>query len=166
MDKNQNQRIDTLSLIKNNPYKNGGVVTDNSYNSYSKMAVDPTMYDRYDFALTDDIVLLNERKETNETLYEIFHDSSWGKKYMKENEVCKINKEDIQNVFYFCKNELLKVKNISIFELLIAINEFFDFNYDYIFKNVLSVKLKAELYDDLYKLGYMDNQEDLEEQLF
>jgi hypothetical protein len=165
MDKTQG-RIDTLSLIKNNSYKNGGVISDNSYNSSSKMVVDPTMYDRYDFAMTDDIVLLNERKETNEILYNIFHDSSWGKKYMKDNEISKINKEDIHNVFYYCKNELLKNKNLSIFEMLIAINEFFDFNYNYIFKNVLSVKLKAELYNDLYKLGYMENKEDLEEQLF
>ena len=163
----ERKRIDTLSLLKNNSYRNGGVIGENSYNgSSSGMAVDPAVYDRYDFAVTDDIVLLNDRKDTNERLYNIFSDSSWGKKYMKDNAICKINKEDIPGIFYYCKDKLYEQKKISTFEFIIAINEFFEFNYDYIFKNVLSVKLKADLYDDLYKLGHMDNKGDLEEQLF
>ena len=165
MENNAQKRIDT-SLIRNSTYKQGGVISDNSYAPSTSMKVDPTVYDRYDFALTEDIVLLNDRKDTNEKLYNIFFDSSWGKKYYQKNAILKINKEDIPKIFYYCKDELYKQKQISTFEFVIAVNEFFDFNYDYIYKNVMSVKMKADLYDDLYKLGHMANKDNQEEQLF
>lgn len=163
----EQKRVDT-SILKNNPYKQNGVISDNSYSPWSSMKVDPAVYDQYDYAVTEDIVLLNDRKDTDEKLYNIFYDSSWGKKYKKEkeNDIIKIQKEDIPKIFYYCKDELYKQKKISTFEFIIAINEFFDFNYDYIYKNILSVKMKADLYDDLYKLGHMNDIINQEEQLF
>jgi hypothetical protein len=44
--------------------------------------------------------------------------------------------------------------------MVIAINEFFDFNYDYIVKKVLSPKLKSEILEEYYHNGMkerMDN---------
>lgn len=159
-------RINTNSLLKNNAYKNGGVVGDNAFNSSSTaMRVDPTLSDRYDFATTEDIVLLNERKDNAEKLYEIFINSPFKEKYMKGTEVVKIDKEDILKIFYYCKQHLEKEKSLSTYEMIIAINEFFDFNYDYVFKKILSIKMRSELYADLCRMGKIKVNEE-EERLF
>ena len=58
------------------------------------------------------------------------------------------------------KNKLSEVKSLSAYETVIAINEFFDFNYDYVVKKVLSPKIKAEILEDYYNNGMkerMDN---------
>jgi hypothetical protein len=39
------------------------------------MTVSPVVSDQYDYALTEDIVLLNERKDTAEKIYEIWVNS-------------------------------------------------------------------------------------------
>ncbi len=52
-------------------------------------------------------------------------------------------------------------------ELVIAINEFFEFNYEYIIKKVISPKIKAEILEDYYHNGMkqrMDNN--IAEKLF
>ena len=52
------------------------------------------------------------------------------------------HEENIEEVFNYTKTELDKVKKLNPIELIIAINEFFDFNYDYVYKKVLTPKMK------------------------
>ena len=42
----------------------------------------------------------------------------------------KIPKENIPEVFEYTRKELAKVKTLTAMEVVIAINEFYDFNYD------------------------------------
>ena len=65
----------------------------------------------------------------------------------------KIPKDEISKIFYYMKNELSKIKTLSAYETVIAINEFFDFNYDYVVKKVLSPKIRAEILEDYYNNG-------------
>ena len=51
------------------------------------------------------------------------------------------------------KNKLAEVKTLSAYETVIAINEFFDFNYDYVVKKVLSPKIRAEILEEYYQNG-------------
>ena len=65
------------------------------------------------------------------------------------------------------KNKLQQVKNITTYELVIAINEFFNFDYNYVVKKVLSPKIKSEILEDYYNNGMkerMDNN--IAEKLF
>lgn len=118
--------------------------------------------------MTDDIVLLNERKDTEQKLYDIWIVSPYVKQFTpvlisKEPlvyNIPKIPKEEISKIFYYMKNKLSEVKTLSAYETVIAINEFFDFNYDYVVKKVLSPKIKAEILEDYYNNGMkerMDN---------
>ena len=63
----------------------------------------------------------------------------------------KIPKDSINEVFNYVKDELLKVKKLNPIELIIAINEFFDLNYDFVYRKVLTPKMKQELLEDYYK---------------
>ena len=63
----------------------------------------------------------------------------------------KIPKDSINEVFNYVKDELLSIKKLNPIELIISINEFFDFNYDYVYRKVLTPKMKQELLEDYYK---------------
>jgi hypothetical protein len=137
------------------------------------IAIDPSMEKQYDYALTSDPILLQERKDTQEKLFEIFKVSPWYQKYGGQslprgtaiegyNEADddepvkipvpkKIEKNDVVDLFYYMKSELDKVKKLNVTELVIAINEFFELNYDDIVNKVLSVPLKSKLYEELWE---------------
>ena len=73
--------------------------------------------------------------------------------------VPKIPKDNISQIFYYMKNELSKLKSLSAYETVIAINEFFDFNYDYVVKKVLSPKIRAEILNEYYNNGMKERIE-------
>ena len=108
---------------------------------------------QYDFATTDDPELLTDRKDTAEIIYKIFVDSSYndGRFLIEGTQVMKIPKDSINEVFNYVKDELLSIKKLNPIELIISINEFFDFNYDYVYRKVLTPKMKQELLEDYYK---------------
>ncbi len=74
----------------------------------------------------------------------------------------KIPKDSVGEIFNYMKNELAKVKTITAFETVIAINEFFDFNYDLIYKKVLTPQMKTEILEDYYNNMGMKNKIDKE----
>lgn len=95
--------------------------------------------------MTDDIVLLHERKDTEEILYNIWINSPYAKQYEVNSStfvIPKIPKEEISKIFYYMKNKLAEVKTLSAYEMVIAINEFFNFNYDYVVKKYYHLNLK------------------------
>jgi hypothetical protein len=80
-------------------------------------------------------------------------DSSYndGRFLIEGTQVMKIPKDYISEVFNYVKDELLNIKTLNPIELIISINEFFDFNYDYVYRKVLTPKMKQELLEDYYK---------------
>ena len=111
------------------------------------------MSKQYDYALTDDIVLLNDRKDTEQKIYNIFINSPFAEKYVYHDKAKKIIKDDIFKIFYYTKDELLKIKKLNTFEYVLAIADFYDFNFDYIIKKVLSPKIMCELLQDIYDMN-------------
>lgn len=154
------QRINTAKVLNNSYFS--GEKTKNYNLSSSTMEVDPIMSDQYDYAMTEDIGLLNDRKDTQEKLYEIFLASPYSEKFKKDDQIIKIPKEFVADVFNYMKEELYKIKTITAFETVIAINEFFDFNYDLIYKKVLSPQMKTEILEDYYNNMGMKNKIDKE----
>lgn len=158
-------RINT-SAVLNNSYFTG-----NEQPQFTRpIAIDPTLEKQYDYQMTEDPVLLQERKETMETLYDIFKESPYFEKYgvipgTQIPQCSKVEKGDIVKLFYYFKEELDKRRDLSAFETVIAINEFFDLNYEYVVENVLSVPIKAEILEDYHdNLGmgeYMENVDPL-----
>lgn len=147
-------RINTGKMLSNNGYFSSVDFGENV--SKQSMKVSPAVEEQYDFAMTEDIIQLLERQNTSEQLYDIWDKSPYKKKF-KENTTStnapKIPKEYIQEIFYYMKNKLTERKHISTQELVMSINEFFDFNYDYICKKVLSPKMKADIIDEYYNSG-------------
>lgn len=67
--------------------------------------------------------------------------------------VMKVPKDKVFEVFHYFRGPLLKAKAVSAMELVVAINEFFDFNYDYVYDKVLSPSMKADILNDYYQNG-------------
>lgn len=154
-------RINTSKMLNNDSYYNGGIEAE--VINTTNITVSPLVSDQYDYSVTEDVELLQERKRTSEELYKIYIESPFAKEYIdEETNLIKIPKEDIKKVFYYMKEKLLKVKTISAYETVIAINEFFDFNYDFVVKKVLSSKMMAEILEDYYtNMGMADRINDV-----
>lgn len=152
-------RINTAKVLHNSYFSGEAVDTD--FNS-SPMVISPLVADQYEYALTDDIVLLQERKDTAEKLYEIFINSPYAEKFKAKDGISiKIPKDSIAEVFKYTKDELKKVKTLTASEIVIAINEFYDFNYEFVYKKVLTPMMKQELLEDYYNnLGMKQRMDD------
>ena len=149
-------------MLQNETYFNGGMNLEAKENT--PIAVSPYVSDQYDYSVTDDIEMLQDRKDTELRLYEIYKHSPFANVYVdsSNNNIMKVPKEDVCKVFYYMKENLMKVKQLSAYEMVIAINEFFDFNYDFVVKKVLSSKMMAEILEDYYKnMGMADRIDDV-----
>lgn len=154
------KRINTTKIFDNEDFINGGTYTEGT--GRMSIAISPLVEEQYDYSVAEDIVLLNDRNDTTQIIYDIFMNAPFAPCYRDvETGIIKIPKDDIPRVFYYVKDRLLKRKKISAFETVIAINEFFEFNYDYIVKKVLSTPMMTEILNDYYvNLGMKDRIED------
>lgn len=152
-------RINTAKVLHNSYFSGEATNTDFSQ---TPMVISPLVADQYDYALTDDIVLLQERKDTAEKIYEIFINSPYANSFkVKDSPIIKIPKDSIAEVFNYTKDALKKIKNLTASELVMSINEFYDFNYDYVYKKVLTPQMKQELLEDYYiNLGMKQRMDD------
>lgn len=148
-------RINTSKMLSNNGYFSS--VDFGEMGKPQKMAVSPIVEDQYDFAMTEDPTLLLDRKDTADKLFEIWKSSPYYGKFTSikttGTTAPKIPKENIQEVFYYMKTKLTEQKELSTQELVMGINEFFEFNYDYIVKKVLSDKMRADIIEEYYNNG-------------
>jgi hypothetical protein len=145
-------RINTTKMLRNDSFYTGGMESEGPLTG--SIALHPFVCSQYDYSTTDDAELLQERKDTREKLYDIFKESPFFDIYTDPStKLMKIPKEDISKVFYYMKEKLDQIKKLSAFEITISINEFFDFNYEWIVKHVLSSKMMSELYADYYNNG-------------
>ena len=143
------RRINTTKVFDNSSFYTGGLCEE--IPDSSPIRLSPVISDQYDYSISEDIVLLQERKDTAQIIYEIFNTAPFADSFKDPfTGIIKIPKADIQRVFYYVKDRLLKRKNISTFECVIAICEFFDMSYDYVVKKVLSSKMISMLMEDYY----------------
>ena len=162
-------RINTSKMLSNDNFYTGGYSTENMSTTMRSISVAPEVSDRYDFSVTEDPVLLQDRIDTNERLYKIFEAAPFHDDYVDSStNFIKIPTKDISRVFHYMKEMLLRQKKLTAYETVLAINEFFDFNYDFIVKKVLSSKMLAEILEDYYEnMGMSDRIDEIaEEPLF
>lgn len=152
--------IINTSAVFNNKWNSG----ENVQAFSGTISVHPDLDKTYDYVLTSDPVLLQERKQIQEVLYDIFKESPFyskydGKKPGKEPGTfiaCakKIEKSDIEDLFYYMKEKIEQIQQLNISELIMHICEFFDLDYSHVIKKVLTVPLRAQLYRETYVSGH------------
>lgn len=140
--------INTTKTLSNETFFNGGA---ENFSSSRNIAINPLVEDRYQESVTEDPVLLQDRLDTDNKLYEIYMNAPWRERYIDADGIIKIPKDDIAKVFHYTREKLSKVKKLTAYEMVIAINEFYDFNYDFVVKKVLSPKIISEILEDYYK---------------
>ena len=95
-------RINTSKMLNNDGYYNGGIEAE--VINTTNITVSPLVSDQYDYSVTEDVELLQERKRTSEELYKIYIESPFAKEYIdEETNLIKIPKEDIKKVVYYMK---------------------------------------------------------------
>ena len=148
-------RINTTKMLSNDGYFNGGTETFST--ASGKSAINPLVESQYKESVTEDPVLLQDRIDTDQKLYDIFYSAPWHDKFIGEDGIIKIPKDDIAKVFSYTREKLSRIKKLTAYEMVIAINEFYDFNYDYVVKKVLSPKILSEILNDYYmNMGLAD----------
>ena len=142
-------------MLSNDGYFNGG--TENFGSVSGKIAINPLVESQYKESVTEDPVLLQDRMDTDQKLYDIFYSAPWHENFIDKEGIIKIPKDDIAKVFSYTREKLARVKKLTAYEMVIAINEFYDFNYDYVVKKVLSPKILSEILNDYYmNMGLSD----------
>lgn len=133
--------------ITNNSFNKVDYGTENLGN-VSEIKINPLISDRYEESVTDDISAIFTRNKITEQLLDIFENSKYSKKYTKES--CKkLEKSDIEEVYYSFKKELLNNGNYSIVEIFCGIAEFFDINYKLLYNDIISLDDKSKILETL-----------------
>jgi len=156
-------RINTAKTLHNSYFD--GDKYDLTFNNNAPMQVHSAMSSQYDYAVTEDPELLMERKKTAELIHDIFvaspfNDGRFNYVDCKGATLMKVPKDSINEVFYYVKKELDEKKKLNPIEMLIAINEYFEFNYEFVWKKVLTPQLKQEVLEDYKSNGMSDKIED------
>lgn len=148
--------IINTSAVLNNGWNSGG----NEQTFSGTISVHPDMDKTYDYVLTSDPVSLQEQKQTQEMLYEIFKESPYFDKYngkKQDSSVAyakKIERSDVQGLFFYMKEKIEERQQMNISELMMHICEFFELNYKFVLDNVLTVPLRARLFQEVYHAGH------------
>lgn len=143
-------RINTYKTLHNSYFDADNY--DTTFNNNIPMRVHSDVADQqYDYATTDNADVLNDRKDTEELIYQIYLESPYSDgRFINKDQLIRVPKDCIEEVFNYFKNKLESEKKLSPRDLIICINEFFDFNYEYVYKKVLTPKFKADLLEDYY----------------
>lgn len=120
------------------------------------LSINPMVSEDYKEALSEDLDEVYNLKQLEESLNELYVNSPWYEKYQKD--VKKIEKTDISKIYYYFKENLMNTKMYSIIHVFCAICEFFDFNYKYIYNDVISIKDKAAILEALEERYGLDTQ--------
>ena len=115
--------------------------------SQSPIAVSPLVYDRYEESLSEDVSEIYARKKMEEDLEEIYQASSYYQKYGQE--VKKLEKRDIADIYYLFKDELKKKDSYTLVQIFCGIAEFFDLNYKTLYNDIISLEDKAKILEIL-----------------
>lgn len=93
-----------------------------------------------------------ERARYHEILYGLFEASEWYRKY--HGPAMKVEKNDLKRFYTYMYDGLSGACDVTPFEAVLAVCSFADLPYEYVWKHVVPVEVKARIYEDLYADGY------------
>lgn len=131
--------------IINNSYEDVDYTNDRF--TQSTLSVDPMISENYKESLSDDLDEVYNLKQLEETLNELYEKSPWFSKYGRNNK--KVERGDISDIYYYFKEKLEAMQMFNIVHILCTICEFFDFNYKYVYNDVVSLRDKANILEAL-----------------
>jgi hypothetical protein len=155
-----------VETISNNSVFNGNnEIINNSYEDVDytndrftsrTLSINPMVSDNYKETSSEDLDEVYNMKQLEEALNELYMDSPWYSKY-KQN-IKKIEKADISEIYYYFKERLVNTKMYSIVHIFCSICEFFDFNYKNVYNDIISIKDKAAILEALEERYGLENQ--------
>lgn len=138
-------------------------ILDNSWNAVDKevftpgssITVDPLMDEQYEDALTNDISEVYTTRITRELLYDAYIASPFFEKYGQNPK--KIDKNDYYDLYVYFRDYLnnLDEHKLNMVQIFISILEFFELNYDKMYKDIIPIVDKSKILETLYDVyGY------------
>lgn len=148
------ERRNTTKVLNNN-YN----MVDRKTGTTSAIAVSPLVSHLYQESLCEDIADLYQSRITDEVMYDLFIKSPFYEKYSTS--VKRIEKADAYDIYVYFRDELSKQKpDINIIQIFFAIMEFFEFNYDKMYNDVISINDKSQILEALSNVyGYKSELE-------
>jgi esterase/lipase superfamily enzyme len=141
--------------------RNTTKVLNNSYNAVdretgttSAITISPFVSHLYQESVSDDISDLYQSKITDEMMYDLFLESPFYDKY--KNSTKKIEKGDAYEIYIYFRDLLMeKMPSINIIQIFFAIMEFFEFNYDKMYNDIISINDRSKILEVLENVyGY------------
>lgn len=139
--------------IINNSYENVDYSADRF--TQNTLTIDPAVSDNYKEILSEDLDEVYNLKQLDEALNELYENSPWYEKYGKN--IKKIERGDIYDMYYYFKERLENTKMYSIVHIFCSICEFFDFNYKYVYNDIVSLRDKAHILETLEEKYGLEN---------
>lgn len=115
-------------------------------NPNATISVHPVAAKIYEESTTDDIESVINKKRLDEILYKEYLASHW---YTTYGIRTKIPKSDMCEIYYYFKNILIEREKFNYVETFCAIAEFFKFNYETLYEDIISIEDKANILDTL-----------------
>lgn len=126
-EENENMKEDK---IINNSYNTGEI----EYEAFTgSMKIDDRVASRYEDQHSENMFETQTLKTLNEEIYRIFLESPFHEKYKNPK---RVDKGDMVKMYYFFKDKLLKEKAYSNAQIFMAFAEFFQINYDQLYKEI------------------------------
>lgn len=126
-EENENMKEDK---IINNSYNTGEI----EYEAFTgAMKIDDRVSSLYEDQHSENMFETRTLKTLNEEIYKIFKESPFYEKYKNPK---RVDKGDMVKMYYFFKDKLLKEKAYSNAQIFMAFAEFFQINYDQLYKEI------------------------------
>lgn len=142
----------TMSILDNNWNK-----IDRELGSFSEIRVSSAVENQYIEATTDNISDIYVNRTIDEILYEIFLISPYYEKYNMS--VKKIDKKEVPGLWLYFRDELRRTtKNINTVQILCAIAEFFNLDYNILYNDIISITDKSEILETVQNIYGYENE--------
>ena len=148
--------------ILNNRFNAVEYGTDNLRNN--PIAINPMVSDMYEEATTEDIEGMRQRKKLEDTMYQLYIESEFYKKYGNDSK--RIERPDIPLIYAYFKKKLKDIGEYDIVEIFCAIAEFFDLNYKVLYNDIVSLDDKGMILTILDQRNGLENEYEQCDQLF
>lgn len=139
--------------IINNSYEDVDYTNDRF--TQSTLSIDPMASENYKEILSEDLDEIYNLKQLDEALSELYINSPWYSKYGTN--IKKVERGDMSDIYYYFKERLENTKMFSIVHIFCAICEFFDFNYKYVYNDIVSLRDKAHILEALEEKYGLEN---------
>jgi len=139
-------------------------IINNSFNSVeygtdslksTQIAINPAVSDVYEESTTSSIEDVYTRRKMESEIMDMYERSEFYKKY--GNEYKKVDRCDMSPIYYYFKDEFMKIGTYNAVEIFLCIAEFFDMNYKILYNDIISLEDKGRILSTLEETIGLDS---------